>query len=88
MKYIIEKTKGAFYAGMDKIAAKGLKLRRYVSLDSVRKMAKALRLSPSSVVFKGVSKGEQNKILSVDKQTANKKSKKAKKKAKASRRRG
>lgn len=84
MKYVIEKMKGAFYAGSEKIASRGLRLRRYMSLDSVRNMAKALRLSASSVSFKGVSKGEQDKILSA-KKAAPRKS--AKKKAKTKKRR-
>ncbi len=62
MKYVIAKMKGAFYAGSEKIAEKGLKIRRYVSLRGVKDMVKALHLSASSLIFRGVSKGEQKKI--------------------------
>lgn len=63
MKYIIEKAKGAFYAGSESLTRKGLKLRHYLNLNSVRKAVASLHVSASSVLFRGVSKNEQNKIL-------------------------
>ncbi len=63
LKYVVKKMKGACYDGSEKIAAKGLALRRYASLDAVKKMAKARHLSASSLMFNGVSKNEQRKIL-------------------------
>lgn len=80
VKYLITKMKGAFYAGSEKIAEKGLKLRKYVSLDGVKKMVNALHLSASSIIFSHVSRSEQKKILSSGKKAAAKP--KAKKKAK------
>lgn len=62
MKYVISKMKGAFYAGSEKIYAKGLKLKKYLSLTAVANMVKSLHLSVSSLIFKGVTKNEQNKI--------------------------
>lgn len=81
MKYIIEKAKGAFYAGSEKVANKGLKLRRYLNLNGVANMVKSLRLSASSLVFRGFTKNEQKKIIAVAKTAAQKKAKpKSKKK--------
>ncbi len=85
VRYVIKKMKGAFYAGSEKIAEKGLALKRYLSLDSVSKMVKALHLSASSILFEGVSKAEQNKILG-KKSSSPKKASKAKKKAKKKKR--
>lgn len=86
MKYIIEKAKGGFYAGSEKIAAKGLTLRRYLDLNSIVKMAKGLHLTASSVVFRGLTKGEQNKVLGKKRAPKPwKKAKKATKKARARR---
>ena len=84
MKYIIEKARGAFYAGSEKIAQKGLKLRRYLNLNSVKKMVGSLHLKASQLVFLHVSRNEQKKLLS---QKAKAKARKmAKKKGKAKRR--
>ncbi|VVB98374.1 Uncharacterised protein [uncultured archaeon] len=80
VKYVIQKMKGAFYAGSEKIAEHGLKMRRYLSLGRVAQMVKSLHLSASSLVFKGVSKGEQMKILGAKK--ASKGAKKSRKAAK------
>lgn len=74
------KMKGAFYAGSEAIASSGLKLRKYTNLDAVSDMAKSLHLSASSLVFKGVTRGEQKKIIG--KKIAAKPSKKAKAKPK------
>ncbi len=63
VKYVIKKMKGAFYAGSEKVAQKGLTLRRYLSLDGLAKMVKALRLSASSLAFSGLSSNEQKKVL-------------------------
>ncbi len=63
MKYIIKKMKGAFYAGSEKLAQKGLALRKYLSVSAVKNMIKALQLSASSLIFQGVSRGEQKKIM-------------------------
>lgn len=62
MKYIISKMKGAFYAGSEQIYAKGLKLKKYLRLSDMANMVKSLHLSASSLIFKGVSRGEQSKI--------------------------
>lgn len=61
-KYLIQKMKGAFYAGSEKLAEKGLTLRKYLDLNSVINMLRSLRLPGSSLVFRGVSKNEQKKI--------------------------
>ena len=62
MKYIVAKVKGIFYAGSEKVYEKGLKLKKYLNPSAVANMAKAFHLSFSSLIFKGVSKGEQSKI--------------------------
>ncbi|MFA5077718.1 MAG: hypothetical protein WC488_04810 [Candidatus Micrarchaeia archaeon] len=88
MKYVIEKAKGAFYAGSEKLAQKGLKLRRYLSLNSVRKMVSSLHLSASSLLFRGVTRSEQKKILAQGKAAKKTRPKKrAKTKARAKKRR-
>lgn len=69
MKYIIRKMKGAFYAGSEKLAQKGLALRKYLSISAVKNMIKALQLSASSLIFQGVSRGEQKKIIGAGKAT-------------------
>lgn len=74
VKYLVMKMKGAFYAGSEAIASSGLKLRKYASLDAVKNMAQSLHLSASSLVFKGVTKGEQKKIIGGKAKAAKKKS--------------
>ncbi len=81
-KYIIQKTEGVFFAGPGKIAEKGLTLKKYSNLQDVVNMIKALQFSASSLLFKGVSKGEQKKIISAGKSTSAHK-KKARTKVKA-----
>lgn len=83
VKYVVQKMKGAFYAGSETIAQSGRKLKRYASLDGVANMVKALHISASALVFRGVSKGEQKKIVGA--KSAPKKKSKAKSKGKRKR---
>lgn len=82
VKYVIKKMKGAFYAGSEKVEQKGLTLRRYLSLEGLAKMVKALHLSASSLVFNGLSSNEQKKVLG-----GGKKAKAAPRKTKAKKKR-
>lgn len=87
MKFVIQKIKGAFYAGSEKIAEKGLKLKRYIGLDGIKKMVNALHLSSSSLIFRGLNKNEQIKIskcIHAKKSTGKRKASEKKKKTKCS----
>lgn len=86
IKYTVLKMKGVFYAGSNKIAEQNLKLKKYLNLQDVINMAKALQLSAQSILFKGLSKGEQKKIISASAGAKMSAAKKTKKKTKAKRR--